>query len=106
MKDLMGLMKQAQQMQERMAGVQAELELIEVEGQAGGGAVKIVMTAKGQIKSVAIDASLMVPDEKEIVEDLVVAAANDARGKAERTMQERMAEITKGLPLPPGMKLF
>jgi nucleoid-associated protein EbfC len=106
MKDLMGLMKQAQQMQERMAGVQAELELIEVEGQAGGGAVKIVMTAKGQIKSVAIDSSLMVPDEKEIVEDLVVAAANDARGKAERTMQERMAEITKGLPLPPGMKLF
>jgi len=106
MKDLMGLMKQAQQMQERMAGVQAELELIEVEGQAGGGAVKIIMTAKGQIKSVAIDASLMVPDEKEIVEDLVVAAANDARGKAERTMQERMAEITKGLPLPPGMKLF
>jgi len=106
MKDLMGLMKQAQQMQERMAGVQAELELIEVEGQAGGGAVKIVMSAKGQIKSVAIDASLMVPDEKEIVEDLVVAAANDARGKAERTMQERMAEITKGLPLPPGMKLF
>jgi DNA-binding YbaB/EbfC family protein len=106
MKDLMGLMKQAQQMQERMAGVQAELELIEVEGQAGGGAVKIVMTAKGQIKSVAIDPNLMVPDEKEIVEDLVVAAANDARGKAERTMQERMAEITKGLPLPPGMKLF
>lgn len=106
MKDLMGLMKQAQQMQERMAGVQAELELIEVEGQAGGGAVTIVMTAKGQIKSVAIDPSLMVPEEKEIVEDLVVAAANDARGKAERTMQERMAEITKGLPLPPGMKLF
>ena len=106
MKDLMGLMKQAQQMQERMAGVQAELQLIEVEGQAGGDAVKIIMTAKGQIKSVAIDASLMVPDEKEIVEDLVVAAANDARGKAERTMQERMAEITKGLPLPPGMKLF
>lgn len=106
MKDLMGLMKQAQQMQERMAGVQAELELIEVEGQAGGGAVRIVMTAKGQIKSVAIDPSLMVPEEKEIVEDLVVAAANDARVKAERTMQERMAEITKGLPLPPGMKLF
>ncbi len=106
MKDLMGLMKQAQEMQERMAGVQAELELIEVEGQAGGGAVRIVMTAKGQIKSVAIDPSLMVPEEKEIVEDLVVAAANDARGKAERTRQERMAEITKGLPLPPGMKLF
>ncbi len=106
MKDLMGLMKQAQAMQERMANVQAELDLVEVEGQAGGGAVKIVMTAKGQIKSVAIESGLMNPDEKEIVEDLIVAAANDARGKAERTMQERMAEITKGLPLPPGMKLF
>jgi DNA-binding YbaB/EbfC family protein len=106
MKDIMGLMKQAQAMQEKMAQVQAELETIEVEGQAGGGAVKIVMTAKGQIKSVALDAALLVPDEKEIVEDLIVAASNDARQKAERTMQERMAEITKGLPLPPGMKLF
>lgn len=106
MKDIMGLMKQAQAMQEKMAQVQAELETIEVEGQAGGGAVKIVMTAKGQIKSVALDATLLVPDEKEIVEDLIVAASNDARQKAERTMQERMAEITKGLPLPPGMKLF
>jgi nucleoid-associated protein EbfC len=106
MKDLMGLIKQAQQMQERMQNVQAELDLVEVEGQSGAGAVKIVMTAKGQFKSVTIEPSLLVPEEKEIVEDLILAAANDAKGKAEQAMQERMAEITKGLPLPPGMKLF
>jgi len=106
MRDLMGIMKQAQAMQQKMQDVQAELDTIEVEGSAGGGMVKIMMTAKGQLKSVAIDPSLLNPDEKEIVEDLVVAAANDARVKAERTMQERMAEVTKGLPLPPGLKLF
>ena len=106
MRDLMGIMKQAQAMQQKMQDVQAELDTIEVEGSAGGGMVKIMMTAKGQLKSVAIDPSLLNPDEKEIVEDLIVAAANDARVKAERTMQERMEEVTKGLPLPPGMKLF
>ena len=106
MKDLMGIMKQAQAMQQKMTDMQAELDTIEVEGQAGGGAVKITMTAKGQIKAVSLDPSLLNPDEKEIVEDLIVAAANDARGKAERTAQERMEEITKGLPLPPGLKLF
>jgi DNA-binding YbaB/EbfC family protein len=106
MKDLMGLMKQAQAMQEKMARVQAELDEMEVDGSAGGGAVTLRMTAKGAIKAVSIDPSLLNPDEREIVEDLIVAAANDARGKAERAMQERMAEVTKGLPLPPGMKLF
>ena len=106
MRDLMGIMKQAQAMQQKMQDVQAELDTIEVEGSAGGGMVKIMMTAKGQLKSVSIDPSLLNADEKEIVEDLIVAASNDARIKAERTMQERMAEITKGLPLPPGMKLF
>ncbi|MCG6122608.1 MAG: YbaB/EbfC family nucleoid-associated protein [Microvirga sp.] len=106
MKDLMGLMKQAQAMQEKMAGLQTELETIEVEGQAGGGAVKVVASAKGELKSVAIDSSLMNPDEKEIVEDLVLAAVNDARARGERVAQERMAELTRGLPLPPGMKLF
>jgi DNA-binding YbaB/EbfC family protein len=89
-----------------MQDVQAELDTIEVEGSAGGGMVKIMMTAKGQLKSVSIDPSLLNADEKEIVEDLIVAASNDARIKAERTMQERMAEVTKGLPLPPGLKLF
>jgi nucleoid-associated protein EbfC len=106
MRDLMGIMKQAQAMQQKMEAVQAELDTIEVEGTAGGGMVTIRMTAKGALKGVTIDPSVLNPDEKEIVEDLIVAAANDARQKAERTMQERMAEITKGLPLPPGLKLF
>ena len=106
MKDIMGLMKQAQAMQQKMQDVQAELDTVEVEGAAGGGMVKLTMTAKGQIKAVSIDPSLLTPDEKEIVEDLIVAAANDARVKAERTAQERMEEVTKGLPLPPGLKLF
>jgi len=106
MKDIMGLMKQAQAMQQKMQDVQAELDTVEVEGAAGGGMVRLTMTAKGQLKAVSIDPSLLTADEKEIVEDLIVAAANDARTKAERVMQERMAEVTKGLPLPPGLKLF
>ena len=106
MRDIMGLMKQAQGLQQKMADMQAELETLEVEGVAGGGAVKVVATAKGQVKSVAIDPTLMVPDEREILEDLLVAALNDARGRGERQMADRMAEVTKGLPLPPGMKLF
>jgi DNA-binding YbaB/EbfC family protein len=93
-------------MQQKMQDVQAELDTVEVEGAAGGGMVKLTMTAKGQLKAVSIDPSLLTADEKEIVEDLIVAAANDARVKAERVMQERMAEVTKGLPLPPGLKLF
>jgi DNA-binding YbaB/EbfC family protein len=106
MRDMMGLMKQAQQMQQKMADVQAELDVIEVEGAAGGGMVSVTMTAKGALKAVRIDPSLIVPDEREIIEDLIVAACADARGRADRLMQERMAEITKGLPIPPGMKLF
>jgi nucleoid-associated protein EbfC len=106
MRDLMGLMKQAQAMQQKMADVQAELETLEVDGAAGAGAVTVRMTAKGTMKSVTIDASLMKPDEKEIVEDLIVAASNDARAKAERLLQEKMQEVTKGLPIPPGLKLF
>lgn len=106
MRDIMGLMKQAQGLQQKMADAQAELDTIEVEGASGGGSVKVVSTAKGQVKSVAIDPSLMSPDEKEILEDLIVAALNDVRGKAERVVQDRMADLTKGLPLPPGLKLF
>ncbi len=106
MRDMMGLMKQAQEMQQKMANVQAELDTIEVEGAAGGGMVTVTMTAKGALKAVKIDPSLMVAEEREILEDLVVAACADARTRAERVMQERMAEITKGLPIPPGMKLF
>lgn len=106
MRDLMGIMKQAQGLQQKMADMQAELENLEVEGVAGGGAVKVTLTAKGQAKAVRIEPSLLNPDEAEIVEDLLVAALNDARTKAERLTQERMAEMTKGLPLPPGLKLF
>lgn len=105
MRDIMGLMKQAQAMQQKMETLQQELEAIEVEGSSGGGMLSVTMTAKGALKSVRIDPSLMVPGEGEIVEDLIIAAVNDARGKGERLMQERMGELTKGLPLPPGMKL-
>src|SRR4051794_6322730 len=106
MRDLMGIMKQAQAMQQKMEELQAELERLEVEGSSGGGMVTVTMTAKGGLKSISIDPAVLNPDEKEIVEDLVVAAVNDARAKAERTMQDRMGELTKGLPLPPGLKLF
>jgi hypothetical protein len=106
MKDLLGLMKQAQGLQQKMADVQAELDTLEVEGASGGGLVKETATAKGQVKAVRIDPSLLVPDEAEILEDLIVAALNDVRGKAERVVGERMGEVTKGLPLPPGLKLF
>ena len=106
MKDIMGLMKQAQGLQQKMADAQAELDTLEVEGASGGGLVKVVQTAKGQVRSVAIDRTLMVPDEAEILEDLLVAALNDARGKAERLVAEKMGQVTAGLPLPPGLKLF
>ncbi len=106
MRDIMGMMKQAQQMQAKMQALQGEMEQLTVEGAAGGGMVKVVMTGKGEVKSVAIDPSLMVADEREILEDLIVAACSDAKGKSERVMSERMAELTKGLPIPPGMKLF
>ena len=105
MRDLMGIMKQAQAMQEKMSSLQGELDHVEVAGASGGGAVSVIMTAKGLLKGVTLDPSLMVPDEREILEDLIVAAVNDARGKAEAMAQEKMAELTKGLPLPPGMKL-
>jgi nucleoid-associated protein EbfC len=106
MRDMMGLMKQAQEMQQKLQDAQAELENLEVGGSSGGGAVTVSVTGKGQLKGITIDPSLMNPDEKEILEDLIVAAMNDARTKSERVAQERMQELTKGLPLPPGMKLF
>ena len=105
MKDIMGLMKKAQEMQAKMQEMQAELERAEVEGQSGGGVVRVTMTAKGALKGVTIDASLLKPEEKEIVEDLLIAAHEDARKKGERMMEEKMKAATAGLPLPPGMKL-
>ncbi|MEL6299962.1 MAG: YbaB/EbfC family nucleoid-associated protein [Pseudomonadota bacterium] len=106
MRDIMGMMGKVKEMQERMQAMQEELAAAEIEGAAGGGMVSVTTTGKGDMKSVRIDPSLLKPDEAEIVEDLVVAAVNDAKSKAEAQMQERMAEITGGLPLPPGMKLF
>jgi hypothetical protein len=97
------LMKQAQQMQQNMLKAQEELANLEVEGQSGAGMVKIVMTCKHDIKRVVIDPSVM--DDKEMLEDLVAAAMNDAVRKAEATAQEKMSGFTAGMQLPPGMKL-
>ena len=105
MADFMGLMKQAAQLQSKMQALQAELDSIEVEGTSGGGLVIVRLSAKGDLKGVRIDDSLMKPSEKEIVEDLLVAAHADARRKAEAVMQEKMKSLTGGLPLPPGMGL-
>ncbi|CAG4883173.1 Nucleoid-associated protein GTOL_11055 [Georgfuchsia toluolica] len=98
-----GLMKQAQKMQENMQKAQEELATIEVEGQAGAGMVKVVMTCKHDVRRVSIDPSVM--DDKEMLEDLIAAALNDATRRVETTTQERMAGFTSGLNLPPGMKL-
>ena len=106
MADFMGLMKQAAQMQAKMQEMQVELDTIEVDGTAGGGLVTVRLSAKGDLRGVAIDPSLLKADEKEIVEDLLVAAHADARRKAEALMQDKMKALTGGLPLPPGMKLF
>jgi DNA-binding YbaB/EbfC family protein len=106
MPDFMGLMKQAAQLQTKMQEMQNELDQIEVEGVAGGGLVSIKLSAKGEMKGMSIDASLLKAEEKEIVEDLVVAAHADARRKAEEVMQEKMKSLTGGLALPPGLKLF
>ena len=101
MADIMGLMKQAAELKTKMEAMQAELDRIEVEGVAGGGLVTVRLTGKGEMKGLAIDATLMKPDEKEIVEDLVVTAHADARRKAEALLQEKMQALTGGLPLPP-----
>ena len=101
---LAGLMKQAQAMQDNLKKAQEELARMEVEGQSGAGLVKVTMTCRHDVKRVKIDPSLL-SDDKEMLEDLVAAAFNDAVRKAESTTQEKMSSITSGLPLPPGMKL-
>ena len=106
MKDLMKLMAQAGQIQQKMQQMQEELAALEIEGQSGAGLVKVMLNGKDEMRSVRIDPSLMKPGEAEIVEDLILAAHQDARAKVETSMQERMQEVTGGLPLPPGMKLF
>jgi len=100
---LAGLMKQAQQMQDNLKKAQDELALIEVEGQAGAGLVKVVMTCKNDVKRVTIDPSLLA-DDKDMLEDLVAAAFNDAVRRAEATSSEKMSRLTAGMPMPPGMK--
>jgi DNA-binding YbaB/EbfC family protein len=105
MTDFMSLMKQAAQLQSKMQALQAELEQIEVEGTAGGGMVSVKLSAKGELKGIKVDDSLLKPSEKEILEDLLVAAHADARRKAEGVMQEKMKAVTGGLPLPPGLGL-
>ncbi|HET7191969.1 MAG TPA: YbaB/EbfC family nucleoid-associated protein [Pseudolabrys sp.] len=105
MADFLGLMKQAAQLQSKMQAMQAELDQIEVEGTGGGGMVTVTLTAKGDLKNVRIDDTLLKASEKEILEDLLVAAHGDARRKAEAVLQEKMKAVTGGLPLPPGLGL-
>ncbi len=105
MVDFLGMMKKAQEVQAKLAQAQEELGRLEIEGHSGGGMVKIVVNGKGEARSVALDASLMTPADKEVVEDLIVAAFNDAKAKADRAAAEKMQALTSGLSLPPGMKL-
>ena len=99
------MLKQAQELQERMQAMQAELEGLEVEGSAGGGMVRVTLSGKGDMKRVAIDKSVAKPEDVEILEDLIVAAHTDAKGKLEVALKEKMQSVTGGLPLPPGMGL-
>ncbi len=105
MKNLDDIMAMAQNVQAELAKAQAGLDTIEVEGAAGGGLVKVRASAKGRIIGISIDDSLMIPAEKQMLEDLVVAAFNDARGKADAASGAEMAKLTSGMPLPPGFKL-
>lgn len=105
MKNLGQLMKQAQQMQSKMAELQAALESAEVTGSAGGGMVQVTMNGKGEMRRLKIDKSLVNPDEVEILEDLIVAAAADTKAKVEAYMQQEMSKLTGGLELPAGFKL-
>ena len=105
MNNMSQIMKQAKAMQEKMAEMQKKIEQTEVEGISGGGLVKVTATAKGEIKRITLDESLLTKEEKEMTEDLIVAAINDAKQKGEIASQEEMKSLTGGIPLPPGMKL-
>lgn len=105
MKDLGGLMKQAQEMQAKMEAMQKELDEAEISGTAGGGMVTVTLNGKNEMRGLKIDPSLASPDDVEILEDLIVAAFNDAKAKVEQHVQEEMQKITGGLQLPPGFKL-
>ena len=105
MTNIGNMMKQAQQLQKKMSEAQEKLKSIEVEGSSGGGMVKVIVNAKGDIKKIDIDKSLFDPKEKEITEDLVLAAINDAKNRAENVAAEEMKNLTGGISLPPGFKL-
>ncbi len=105
MKDLMGLMGKAKEMQAKFQTMQEEIATIEASGQSGGGLVNVTLSGKGEMKSLKIDPSLFKEDEVEILEDLILAAHADAKGKVEAVMQQKTQELTAGLPIPPGFKL-
>ena len=105
MKNIGQMMKQAQQMQAKMAELQATLDAAEITGASGGGMVEVTLSGKGMAKGVKIDPSLVTPEDVEILEDLIVAAVNDARNRIEEKMKEEMSKVTGGLELPPGMTL-
>ena len=104
--DILSMMSKAKQLQDKLQEVQAEMDRIEVEGASGGGLVTCRATARGEIKALSIDASLLRPEDKEMVEDLVLAALAEVRRKAEAVTAEKMQALAGGLPLPPGLKLF
>ncbi len=105
MKDLLGLMGKAKEMQAKFQAMQEEMASLEATGQAGGGLVQVTLSGKFEMKALKIDPSLLKEDEAEILEDLILAAHNDAKAKMEATMQEKTKALTAGLPIPPGMKL-
>ncbi len=105
MKDLLGLMGKAKEMQAKFQAMQDEIATLEATGQSGGGLVAVTLSGKFELKKLALDPSLLREGEGEILEDLILAAHNDARGKVEAAMQEKTQALTAGLPLPPGMKL-
>ncbi len=106
MPDFFGLMKQATELKSKMEAMQAELDRIEVEGASGGGLVGVKLSGKGDLRGVSVDDTLLKPDQKEILEDLIVAAHAEAKRKLETMLAEKMQSLTGGLPLPPGLKLF
>ena len=105
MNNFSDMMKKAQEMQKKMQEMQESLSNLEVEGTSGGGMVKIIMNCKNEVKKIDIDPSIIKNDEKEVTEDLIIAALNDAKSKAEEKSQDKMKELTGGLGLPPGMKM-
>lgn len=105
MKNMQKMMKQAQEMQERLAAMQEEMEKKDIEGQAGGGMVKVTLSGKGEARAIQIDNSLLKADEKDVLEDLIVAAINDAKRKTEEAFSDQMGSMTGGMQLPEGFKL-